>query len=205
VLVSARRRVATTRRSAQSGALLIEVLIAVLICAFGLLGFAGMQARAVSTDFETLQRSEALVLLEDMVSRMNANRGHAASYVSAGLLGVDVSTPDHLEDCSGKAGAELDLCEWSNMIRGSSEHRGVGNNIGSMLSARGCITRPATSSDRYVISIAWQGIVRTAAPASPCGQGDAAFPDEALRRTASATVCVALLRDAASAPVISRC
>jgi len=47
--------------------------------------------------------------------------------------------------------------------------------------------------------------VQTGASASPCGQGDAAFPDDTLRRTASATVCVALLRDAASAPVLSRC
>lgn len=194
-----RPRLSRQRRAPQSGALLIEVLIAVLICAFGLLGFAGMQARAVSTDFETLQRSEALVLIEDMVSRMNANRANANNYVSAGLLGEGP-----LVDCAGMTGADLDVCEWSNMIRGNAEQRG-GANIGAMLSARGCITRPATSSDRYVISIAWQGIVPTAAPASPCGLGDDAFPNEALRRTASSTVCVALLRDAASAPVISRC
>ena len=197
--MSARRAIAVTRRRAQSGALLIEVLIAVLICAFGLLGFAGMQARAVSTDFETLQRSEALVLLEDMVSRMNANRGHAGDYVTAGVLGAGA-----LVDCTGQTGAALDLCEWSNLIRGSAEQTG-GNTIGAMISARGCITRPATSTDRYVVSIAWQGIVQTGASASPCGQGDAAFPDDTLRRTASATVCVALLRDAASAPVLSRC
>jgi len=197
--VSARRCSGARGRAAQSGALLIEVLIAVLICAFGLLGFAGMQARAVSTDFETLQRSEALVLLEDMVSRINANRAHAGDYVSAGLLGAG-----GVADCTGLTGAALDLCEWSNLIRGNAEQR-AGTAIGSMISARGCITRPATSSDRYVVSIAWQGIVQTAAPASPCGQGDAAFPDETLRRTASATVCVALLRDAASAPVLSRC
>lgn len=194
MFVNARRH----RRLRQSGALLIEVLIAVLICAFGLLGFAGLQARAVSTDFETLQRSEALVLIEDMVSRMNANRAHADDYVS-GLIG-----DGPIADCTGATGAALDLCEWSNMIRGNAEQRG-GTNIGAMLSARGCITRPATSTNRYVISIAWQGIVPTAAPASPCGQGDVAFPNEALRRTASSTVCVALLRDAASAPVISRC
>ena len=197
--MSARRAIAVTRRRAQSGALLIEVLIAVLICAFGLLGFAGMQARAVSTDFETLQRSEALVLLEDMVSRMNANRAHAGDYVTAGLLGAGA-----VVDCTGLTAAALDLCEWSNLIRGSAEQTG-GNTIGAMISSRGCITRPATSTDRYVVSIAWQGIVQTGASASPCGQGDAAFPDDTLRRTASATVCVALLRDAASAPVLSRC
>lgn len=186
-------------RAAQSGALLIEVLIAVLICAFGLLGFAGMQARSVSTDFETLQRSEALVLIEDMESRMNANRAHAGEYVSGGLLGAGA-----VADCTGMTGSALDLCEWSNLIRGNAEQR-AGSAIGAMLSARGCITRPATSTDRYVIAIAWQGIAPSAAPPSPCGQGDAAFPDETLRRTATATVCIALLRDAASAPVLSRC
>jgi type IV pilus assembly protein PilV len=186
-------------RSSARGALLIEVLIAVLICAFGLLGFAGMQARAVSTDFESLQRSEALVLIEDMESRINANRAHAGEYVTAGLLGAG-----GIVDCTGLTGSALDLCEWSNMIRGSAEQR-AGSSVGAMLSARGCITRPATSTDRYVISIAWQGIVSTAAPASPCGSGDAVFPNEALRRTASSTVCVALLRDPAAPPAISRC
>ena len=194
-----RTRALASRPAAQSGALLIEVLIAVLICAFGLLGFAGMQARAVSTDFESLQRSEALVLVEDMVSRLNANRAHAAEYVSAGLLGEGP-----VVDCTGLTGAALDVCEWSNLIRGNAEQTG-GATIGAMLSARGCITRPATSTDRYVIAIAWQGITSTAAPASPCGQGDPAFPDDTLRRTVAETVCIALLRDAASAPVLSRC
>src|SRR4029078_3971100 len=110
VLVSAPRRAVAPRRAAQSGALLIEGLIAGLICAFGLLGFSGMQARAVSTDFETLQRSEALVLVEDMVSRMNANRAHAGDYVSAGLLGDGAAA-----DCTGLTGAALDMCEWSNL------------------------------------------------------------------------------------------
>ena len=90
-----------TAAAAQRGALLIEVLVAILICAFGLLGFAGMQARATSSEFEGFQRSQALVLIEDMVSRMNANRTHAAEYVAAGLIG-----DGPLEDCAGLAGAE---------------------------------------------------------------------------------------------------
>ncbi len=183
----------------QGGALLIEVLVAILICAFGLLGFAGMQARATSSEFEGFQRSQALVLIEDMVSRMNANRAHAAEYVAAGLVG-----DGPLEDCTGLAAAPLDLCEWGNLIRGSAERRGAAG-VGAMISARGCITRPATSTDRYVVSVAWQGILPTAGAASPCGSGDASFPTETLRRATSSTVCIALLRDAASAPVVPRC
>jgi len=198
-------RLSTTRMrarpttSGQRGALLIEVLVAILICAFGLLGFAGMQARATSSEFEGFQRSQALVLIEDMMSRMNANRAHAVEYVVGGLIG-----DGPLEDCTALAGAALDLCEWGNLIRGSSERR-AGAGIGAMLSARGCITRPATSTDRYTVSIAWQGILPTAGATSPCGSGDVLFPDETLRRAVSSTVCIALLRDAASAPVLPRC
>lgn len=187
------------RSSAQRGALLIEVLVAILICAFGLLGFAGMQARATSSEFEAFQRSEALVMVEDMVSRINANRAHAGEYVTGRLLGAGPAA-----DCNGLAAAALDLCEWSNLIRGSAETRG-GAGVGAMIAARGCISRPATSTDRYLVSIAWQGILPTAAPASPCGAGDVAFPNETLRRATSSTVCVALLRDAASAPTTVRC
>ena len=183
----------------QRGALLIEVLVAILICAFGLLGFAGMQARATSSEFEGFQRSQALVLIEDMVSRMNANRAHAVDYVNAGLIG-----DGPIADCTALAGAALDLCEWGNLIRGSAERRG-GAGVGAMLAARGCITRPATSTDRYLVSIAWQGILPTAGASSPCGLGDDLFPNESLRRAASSTVCVALLRDAASAPAVPRC
>jgi len=193
------RRAGRQGARSQRGALLIEVLVAVLICAFGLLGFAGMQARATSAEFEAFQRSQALTLVEDMASRINANRAHAGEYVSANLFG-----DGPLEDCSGLVGSALDLCEWSNLIRGSTETRG-GASIGAMISARGCITRPATSSDRYVVSVVWQGILPTAGATTACGSGDPAFPTEALRRGATTTLCVGLLRDPAVAPPIGRC
>jgi len=183
----------------QRGALLIEVLVAIVLCAFALLGFAAMQTRASTAEFEALQRSQALVLVDDMASRLNANRAQAASYVSAGLIGDGA-----VQDCAGLAVAARDLCEWGNLIRGSTEIRG-GNRVGAMLSARGCITRAAGATHRFVISVAWQGIAATGAPAAACGQGDGAFPDEALRRVVTSTVCVALLRDVAGVPAVPRC
>ncbi len=186
-------------RSRQRGALLLEALVAILICAFGLLGFAGMQARAISSELESYQRSQALVLIEDISSRINANRKNASAYVTAGLIGGGV-----IADCSALTGANFDLCEWANLLRGSSESRG-GVKIGSMFNARGCITRPATSTDRYVVSIAWQGVNQTAGAASPCGQGNATFSTESLRRVVSSTVCIGLLLDPTLPPTTPRC
>jgi type IV pilus assembly protein PilV len=192
-------RTGACSRGRQGGALLIEVLVAVLLLAFALLGLASMQARASSIEFEALQRSQALVLVEDMVSRINLNRANSGDYVSAGLLGAGA-----VADCSGLVGAARDLCEWSNLIRGSTETNG-GARVGSMLAARGCITRAAATTHLFVVSVTWQGVVPTGAPSGPCGANDATYPDPALRRMVSSTVCVALLRDTDPAPVVARC
>ena len=190
---------ACRRPRAQRGAMLLEVLISILICAFGLLGFVAMQARASSAEFESYQRTQALALLEDMVSRINANRANAGDYVVDGLIGGG-----DLANCSSMSGAELDLCEWGNLIRGASERRGS-SNVGAMISARGCITRPTTSSDLYVVSVVWQGMVPTGGAANSCGQENDAFPTETLRRAVSATVCVGLLRDPDTPASLPRC
>lgn len=177
----------TRRQSGQRGGLLIEALVAIVICAFGLLGFAGLQARAIAAEFESFQRTQALTLIENITARMNANRANASAYASAGLFGGGA-----LVDCTGLSGVALDLCEWTNLLRGSAETRG-GLKVGSMLTARACIVRGAGTTDRYLVAVAWQGINATAAPASTCGQGNAAYPTESLRRVVSSVVCVGSL------------
>ena len=186
-------------RRLQRGGLLIEVLVAIVICAFGLLGFAALQARSTAAEFESYQRSQALVLLTDITHRINANRVNAGAYVTAGLIGEGA-----VADCSGLTGAALDLCEWGNQLRGASETQGTAK-IGAMLNARACIARAAGTTDRYVISVVWRGTVPTGAPANGCGQGDAAFPREDMRRAVATTVCVARLKDPAVLPPTPRC
>ncbi|MEZ4600195.1 MAG: type IV pilus modification protein PilV [Syntrophotaleaceae bacterium] len=58
----------------QRGFSLVEVLVALLILAVGLLGLAGLQNRGVSTNYSALQRSQATLYAYDIVERMRANR-----------------------------------------------------------------------------------------------------------------------------------
>lgn len=179
--------------------MLIEILVSLMIFSFGLLGYTSMQAKGTVAEVEALQRSQALVLVDDMVSRLNANRAAADDYVTAAPVGAG-----GLQDCGGLAGAALDLCEWGNLLRGSSEARN-GLRIGAMTLARGCITRAPDATSRYVVAVAWQGIAATGSPGSPCGQGDASYPNDALRRVVSASVCIARLRDPAVPSAVPRC
>ncbi|MDP3678960.1 MAG: prepilin-type N-terminal cleavage/methylation domain-containing protein, partial [Methylotenera sp.] len=54
----------------QRGALLLEVLVTIVILAIGLLGLAGLQAKLQSSEMESYQRAQALILLNDMASRI---------------------------------------------------------------------------------------------------------------------------------------
>ena len=56
------------------GASLIEVMVTVVIIVLGLLGLAGLHARLQTSEMESYQRSQALLLLNDMASRMSINR-----------------------------------------------------------------------------------------------------------------------------------
>ena len=58
---------------------LLEILVAVLILAIGLLGMAGLQLVATRSVQESFQRSQAILLMQDMVDRINVNRKSARS------------------------------------------------------------------------------------------------------------------------------
>jgi len=183
----------------QSGTTMIEVLVAIIIVVVGLLGLAGLQSRVSLAELESFQRTQAIVLAQDMASRISANRRIAASYVTA----TPVGTGNTVQDCSALGGAALDLCEWNNELLGAGESMGT-SNVGAMQGARGCIEEVvATMPRQFKVSVVWQGTVPTIAPGSTtCGAG--AFADDKTRRAVTSTVEIACLQnDPASTLCIS--
>ncbi len=59
-------------RRAQHGFTLIEVLVSILIFSFGLLGFAGLQARAIQFAVSAEDTNRAALLANDMAATMVA-------------------------------------------------------------------------------------------------------------------------------------
>jgi len=144
---------------------------------------------------ESYQRAQAIVLLNDMVNRINSNQASAATYVSATALGTGDSQP---ASCTALAiGSARDKCEWSNALKGAGETSG-GKNIGAMIGARGCVTlveaedvtAGVCNPGVYLVTVAWQGLNLTSAPSDICGQNS--YGDERYRRTISARVSVGL-------------
>lgn len=146
------------------GTSMIEVLVTLVIVAIGLLGLAGLQSRLQVSEMEAYQRAQALILLNDMASRVAANRNNAATYVTGGAVGSGM-------DC-GTIGTntrqEQDATAWCNALQGAGETLGV-SRVGAMVGGRGCIE--AIGADSFLITVAWQGLTPISAPVPTCGQG----------------------------------
>jgi len=175
--------------SRQAGYLLIEVLITMFILAIGLLGVVGLQARAQQAETDSYQRTQALVLLRDIAARINANHAQAFDTTTSPYL-VPTTAPmgtGSTKNCSAPATtADIDLCAWDAALKGAAETSG-GNNVGTMISARGCITSPATHT--YLVQIVWQGLTPSAAPPATVACGANAYgSNDDLRRAVTTMV-----------------
>lgn len=185
----------STRRH-DAGFGMIEILVTLVILLMGLLGLAGLLTRSQQAEMESYQRAQALILLQDMVDRINANRKVASCYAlttssdGTPYLGTGyVGTPSCASGTSEQSSrANADMTAWSDALRGSSEIRG-GANVGVMIGARGCIRNIAT--DTYMVIVAWQGLSSTTAPLSSLSCGNNLYGNEAQRRVVSQTLRIA--------------
>lgn len=161
----------------QRGTSLIEVLVTILVLAFGLLGLSGLQARLQISDMESYQRAQALVLLEDMASRITTNRALAVDYVTgaANPLGAGMACPTAVGTRQ-----QIDALEWCNALQGAAEVTG-GNKIGAMIGARGCVEN--LGGDDYLITIAWQGLTPVSIPSAGTACGAGLYNDTAANAT----------------------
>ncbi|MCY1270787.1 type IV pilus modification protein PilV [compost metagenome] len=165
-----------------SGFSLVEVLVTLVILAVGLLGVAALQSRLHASEAEAYQRSQALILLKDMESRLSANRNFAASYVtgSSSPLGVGMTCAT-----STTTRQQLDSAEWCNALQGAAEISGT-DKVGAMIGGRGCIE--SIGSGKYLITVAWQGLTPLSAPASSLRCGKNSY-DGASGSTCSNDLC----------------
>ena len=179
-----------TRAARQGGTSMIEVLVSIVIVVLGLLGLAGLQSHATLAEMESFQRSQAILLLQDMVDRINANRLKAPAYVTLSPAGTD----EGMLPCGALTGPPRDLCEWNNALVGAAETSVGGTQVGAMIGARGCVVNTvAVMPLQYEVSVVWQGVTPTKAPATLCGSG--LYGNEATRRAITTTVTIGCLQN----------
>ena len=110
-----KKKVFTSRlpRSGEKGFSLIEILIAMLILAVGVLGIAALQFKGLQYSNDAHFRSQISNLVTDIADRMRINKTNAASYVSTYTL--TTTRPSGCNEVTG-ASATNDLNCWRGQV-----------------------------------------------------------------------------------------
>lgn len=119
----------------QSGFTLLEVLVAMLVLAIGLLGLAGLMTSAMRNNLSASHRTQATWMAYDIIDRMRANRAAMASYVTAmGTAATCSASPS----TAGTVPVQ-DIAAWKNQL------------ACSLPSGNGSVAFPSTGRARVVI------------------------------------------------------
>ena len=123
---STSRRFAPLQR--QSGASLIEVLVAVVLLTFGILGAAGLQVVGTKSNHGSYLRSQAVSLAYDVADRMRANAAGATAnnYNTTQANLYVAATGPACGVVLGAVGVAVDVNQWKSCLEGQlPEGRGI--------------------------------------------------------------------------------
>lgn len=101
-------------RGRQAGFTLIEVMIAVLVMAIGLLGFALLQTMSVRYAQSANQRTQATNLAYDLLDQMRSNRMSAVTYTQATFSG---GTDTACSRSTGTVTISNNIIRWQCQVR----------------------------------------------------------------------------------------
>ena len=159
-------------RSNCVGVGLIEVMIAALVLAVGVLGYVGLQMNAKRLNFESIQRTTAAYTAQNLLERIRGNPNQVSAYVVTDLDPGVMPEPAPnctTATCTNTQLAAFDLWEWDQLLDGTAVS-------GGLVNPTACVT---DTSNYITAIIVWQGKVeldQTNAPA--CGDGNYGTDDK---------------------------
>jgi type IV pilus assembly protein PilV len=106
----------------QGGFNLIEVLIALLVLALGLLGLAALQNFSLRANHQSMQRTQATVAIQSIIDRMRANPAGVGggSYDLPAYTNAPPGSPNCASTvCTTIDMAHYDLANWIQMLTSS--------------------------------------------------------------------------------------
>lgn len=137
-------------KTVQKGVGLIEVLVALLILALGVLGFAALQLRAIDAAQEATEQTVAMNTARDLAERMRINRTALTTYrttINAPTIddsklkctsvtkvsAVPATTKKELPICNAEEIAEHDATEILQKAKGYGQRIAVAGCVGSAM------------------------------------------------------------------------
>lgn len=143
----------------QTGATLLEVLVALVVLSLGCIVAAGLQATSQKTNHDAQQRLIATFLVNDIIEKMRSNPQGLVKYDADSLTGTTIKfepTPVCNKDntCEPDQLASHDLWEWEQALSGSAIQVGAGN-VGGLIQPTGCIN---VNDGLVEVVLSWFGV-----------------------------------------------
>jgi len=148
----------------QRGFTLIEVMVAFLVLAIGLLGVAGLQNTSVHSNQSSYLRTQAMVLAFDMAERLRSNIVGASTGQYVGSSGSAVSACNSSSGCQPSQLASNDAYEWQQQVS-TVLPSGAGRVCGASASvailqtdgtcAAGCASAFSAADPYYAVLVEW--------------------------------------------------
>ncbi len=129
----------------QGGFSIVEVLVALIVLAVGMLGIASLYVDSLRAGRAALLRTQAVFLATDMADRIRANPTAGAAY---GLGGADNGCAAGVADsvnCTPAEMAAQDIFIWQDQIAELLPQGAAGT----------IVHNPGTLPDTYTISVTW--------------------------------------------------
>ena len=144
-------RIAAPQADAERGFSLIEVMVAVVILAVGLLALAGLQSAALRSTQISYMRTQAGIVAMEMAERMRANKTGVDTLQYQAVSSPPASTAPTsclTNNCLAPAIASYDAYAWTFALANSND----------LLSARGtvtCLDSPCVVGSQHRITVMW--------------------------------------------------
>jgi len=110
----------TGRHKFETGFNLLEVMIALVVLAVGLLGLAALQNFSLKATHQSYQRTQATFLIHEIFDRMRANSSAITAYVRPTYTDTVAGPNCALTVCTPATLALYDLQEWTTAMKSDS-------------------------------------------------------------------------------------
>lgn len=123
------------KKKRQKGTTLIEILVAMLVLSFGLLGMAALQARALKGNQSAMQRTQAVLMSYYILDAMRVDRDSAKStdYNTGSLSGTTIGAICNPAAVTGKSLSENNKRHWIESLKTTIGKDGDTTTCGAIL------------------------------------------------------------------------
>lgn len=132
---------------------MLEVLVALLLLMAGMLGLAGLQTVALSTNHGAFLRSQAIIQAHDMADRMHANSEGVKAGAYNSISGLGTSPPTCLTTATSGEALSAVNCT-STQIAQFDAHEWNTSNAGTLPSGAGTVAGP-DGNGVYTVTLSW--------------------------------------------------